>query len=788
MLRRLPLFALGWLATTLTWVLVLVVESRRVVTPGILTFAAQALLLIDVRARAGRSPTDDGVRGILIGACVALGASSTLLFAIAGGGAESLAFVLLTLFLAAALLFAWGWRAEIVLVLATLAVGAAALPFTTQVIAASAFAAAVLIGTVMSLAIAEGSARAFASGVRLRVAELERRRELAESRDAYRDLAENARDFIYTGDLSGRLTYVNEAMAAFVGAPVSAIVGRRFHDFVVAEPESADLETALGAIAAGTSVPLLPFAVRTANGTRWVEALASAIRGGDGADRAIVGVRGIARDVTDRMHAARALRESEERFRTSFDSASTGIVLVGTDGRISQVNRAFCDMMGYDETEVLEQGFEMLTHPDDIAPTVERASAALHGGAQSYHLEKRYRHKRGHTVWGLLSSALVRDVHGEPRYFISQIQDITERKLAEEALRASELRYRGLVESHHDLIARFDTALQLTFVNDAYCETVGRSREELLGRSWLPLVEPEHRRRLLDLLSSIDLPPYRSRADVRIQTAQGERWIAWESFAIKDHHGNTVEIQAAGRDVTERRAAEEALRASLEELRRSEERLRLLAQHQATIREEERKRLGFDLHDNVCQELLGIAMLIESLRRRVSPLADSTGAELDRIVRYLNELVEHLRMLARDMRPMQLRDLGLEGCLRSLVDAMASAHARVSVEFVGAIPRLEEEVEIAVYRIAQEALANAARHAAAGAIAVTLAARDGRIELVVRDDGRGFDVDGRRSRALGLVSMRERALALGGRFEVMSAPGDGTVVRLECPAVARAAA
>ena len=785
MLRRLPLFALGWLATTLTWVLVLIVESRRVVTPGILTFAAQALLLIDVRARAGRSPTDDGVRGILIGACVALGASSTLLFTIAGGGAEPLAFVLLTLFLAAALLFAWGWRAELVVVLATLALGAAALPFTTQVIAAPAFAAAVLIGTVVSLAIAEGSARAFASGVRVRVAELERRRELAESRDAYRDLAENARDFIYTGDLSGRITYVNEAMAAFFGVPVSDIVGRRFHDFVVAEPESADLESALAAIAAGTSIPLLPFAVRTAAGIRWVEALASAIHGAGGE---IVGVRGIARDVTDRMRAARALRDSEERFRTSFDSASIGIVLVGTDGRIAQVNRAFCEMMGYDEAEMLGEGFEMLTHPDDIAPTIERASAALRGGAQSYHLEKRYRHKRGHTVWGLLSSALVRDVHGEPRYFISQIQDITERKLAEEALRASELRYRGLVESHHDLIARFDTALQLTFVNDAYCETVGRSREELLGRSWLPLVEPEHRGRLLDLLSSIDVPPYRSRADVRIQTAQGERWIAWESFAIKDHHGNTVEIQAAGRDVTERRAAEEALRASLEELRRSEERLRLLAQHQATIREEERKRLGFDLHDNVCQELLGIAMLIESLRRRVRPLADSTGAELDRIVRYLNELVEHLRILARDMRPMQLRDLGLEGSLRSLVDAMASAQTRVSVEFVGAIPRLEEEVEIAVYRIAQEALANAARHAAAGAIAVTLAARDGRIELVVRDDGRGFDVDGRRSRALGLVSMRERALALGGRFEVMSAPGDGTVVRLECPAVARAAA
>ena len=102
---------------------------------------------------------------------------------------------------------------------------------------------------------------------------------------------------------------------------------------------------------------------------------------------------------------------------------------------------------------------------------------------------------------------------------------------------------------------------------------------------------------------------------------------------------------------------------------------------------------------------------------------------------------------------------------------------------------MEEELEIAVYRIAQEALANAARHAAADSIVLMLAVRDGRVELVVRDDGRGFDaVDGRGSQALGLVSMRERALALGGRFELTSTPGDGTVVRLDCPAVSRAAA
>src|SRR6266436_10028413 len=129
MRRRLPLFAIGWLATTLVWVLVLVVESRSVVVPGVVTFAGQLLLLVAVAAGTRRSPTDDGVRALLVIACIALGASSTLLFTVAGGGAEPLAFVLLTLFVAAALLFAWGWRAELVVVVATLVLAAAALPF-----------------------------------------------------------------------------------------------------------------------------------------------------------------------------------------------------------------------------------------------------------------------------------------------------------------------------------------------------------------------------------------------------------------------------------------------------------------------------------------------------------------------------------------------------------------------------------------------------------------------------------------------------------------------------------
>jgi two-component system sensor histidine kinase UhpB len=135
-----------------------------------------------------------------------------------------------------------------------------------------------------------------------------------------------------------------------------------------------------------------------------------------------------------------------------------------------------------------------------------------------------------------------------------------------------------------------------------------------------------------------------------------------------------------------------------------------------------------------------------------------------------------------------LRDLGLEESLRSLADAMTQAGTLVHATFPTPVPRLGEETEIGVYRIAQEALANVLRHASAGRVELTLAVHDDRLTLAIVDDGAGFAPEARRGgEALGLIGMEERALALGGRLEVRSAPNRGTTVRLTCPVTLRAA-
>jgi PAS domain S-box-containing protein len=142
----------------------------------------------------------------------------------------------------------------------------------------------------------------------------------------------------------------------------------------------------------------------------------------------------LAHEIAERQRVEEALREGEERFHGAFDNAPIGLALVAPDGRWLQVNRSLCDILGYTEHELLATTFQAITHPDDLAADLDSVRRMLADEIHVYQMEKRYFHKCGHLVWILLSVSLVRDVHGQPSYFISQIQDITQRKQVEEEL------------------------------------------------------------------------------------------------------------------------------------------------------------------------------------------------------------------------------------------------------------------------------------------------------------------------------------------------------------------
>ena len=235
---------------------------------------------------------------------------------------------------------------------------------------------------------------------------------------------------------------------------------------------------------------------------------------------------------------------------------------------------------------------------------------------------------------------------------------------------------------------------------------------------------------------------------------------------LRDEHGRVEGICGISTDITQRLEAERQLRR--------------LAQQLVTVREEERQRLSFRIHDEICQELTGITFMLAAASRRLDGEAGATVPELDRANAQLAHVIDHLRSVARGLHPVVLRDLGLAESLRMLAQTLSSPRLTIDVDVPDALPALNADLALAIYRIAQEAVLNAVRHADTHAVRVAVRTEADGIRLVVADDGRGFDVRTTAARSLGLLGMEQRAIAVGGALEVDSAPGRGTRVRFDC--------
>ena len=284
---------------------------------------------------------------------------------------------------------------------------------------------------------------------------------------------------------------------------------------------------------------------------------------------AVVGRVWSFRDITERKQAEDRLRESEERFSSAFEYASIGMALVALDGRWSRVNWALCWLLGYSEEELLQKTFQDITHPGDLENDLAYVRQLLAGEINSYQMEKRYFHKQGHVVWGLLSVSLVKDNQGKPQYFISQIQDITERKRVEESLQAERRKAEKYLETAGVMMLALDRQGTVTMINHKGCEILGYPADEIIGKNWMDTFLPEATRAELQgvfqrLISGhIEGPEYYENP---ILTRHGEeRLIAWHNTLLRDEQGRIISSLSSGEDVTERKRAEEQIRRRAEE-------------------------------------------------------------------------------------------------------------------------------------------------------------------------------------------------------------------------------
>lgn len=268
------------------------------------------------------------------------------------------------------------------------------------------------------------------------------------------------------------------------------------------------------------------------------------------------------RDITNQKHMQNLFKTKSKELQTIIDANPAMIFFKDLNNNLLRVNKAFGQFMGLSR-EKLEgkSAFDILPKKQAKQFWKDDIEVIKTGKAKIGIIETIERPK-GTRIMQLDKVPYI-DESGKITGVIAFAIDITERKKTEEALRKSEERYRGMVESQQDLIVRVTPAGVFTFVNEVYCRTFDKSKEDLLGKSFMPLVHPDDLKATLVEMKKLNVPPYRISVDQRAKTAEGWKWLSWEDYAIRDSNGKIIEIQAVGRDITDRKRAEEMLRDSL---------------------------------------------------------------------------------------------------------------------------------------------------------------------------------------------------------------------------------
>ncbi len=439
------------------------------------------------------------------------------------------------------------------------------------------------------------------------------------------------------------------------------------------------------------------------------------------------------------------------------------------------------ELFGYTSSEAEGRSiFDLIVPPDRLPEARVALGDALSVGHASF--ETLRRKNDGTLVSVEVTMKFVPGGEGGEPFVLTTQRDITRRKQTEERLRASEEQYRRIVETAAEGIWTIDINGATSYINRRGSTILGYDVQELIGRNPGEFTFPGD-----DSFGRQFGMPNQHEAregDHRLRRKDGsEVFVHTVTAPILGERGEYRGALAMFTDISERKRLREELGAIAR--RRSEDLLRFAfsVQH---AQEEERQRIARELHDDLGQRLTGMKLKIEILEEDLPADGADFRTGLGQVKKGIEGMVGEIRRISSNLRPPVLDDFGLVAAVRLLCKEFEGSR-KVTVRFRGDTVRCgNKDAEIALYRIAQEALSNVARHAKAKTVAVRLSQHGDRLRLVVEDDGMGVDLtrrngDGRR-KGLGLIGMNERAQLLGGSLKVMSSPGCGMRVEAELPA------
>lgn len=607
---------------------------------------------------------------------------------------------------------------------------------------------------------------------------------LVQDRNFLQTLIDHLPDYIYIKDVESRFVLLNEAVKRHLGAAtIDEVLGKTDLDF--SPPELAHRYYADEQILFQTGEPLIsyeePLFDHNTGTLRLVLTTKVPLPDSQGQ---IIGLVGMNRDITE-------LKQTQEAYRTLVENSLQGLAIL-QDFRVVFANQTIVQTCGYPANELLQMPLDLdhsraLIHPEDHRQVWQHILAIIKGREMSPHFEFRLIHKSGQVRW-LETHVSQIEYWGKPAVQIAFL-DITKRRQAEEALRESEARLDAIINTATDAIITIDADHRIVLFNAAAEQMFGYSSGRAIGQ-FLNLLLPErfqafhddYIRRFGQMGKTARVMG--GRRELYGRRANGQEFpieAMISQVEIASQKLYTVII----RDITERRQAENEKARLFEAVKRQREQLRALARQLAEAQETERKQLAIELHDQVGQNLTALGINLNLIKTHLAGLLSpdhSVQLRLDDALTLVEHTTECIRDVMVSLRPPVLDDYGLVAALRWYSSQLASrVGLTIQVQGKNPSPRLAPSVENALFRIAQEALTNVAKHAQATEVTITIEGHAGR--MTIADNGRGFEL-GRLAGengwgGWGLLTMTERAEAVGARCFITSSPGAGTQVIVE---------
>ncbi len=593
----------------------------------------------------------------------------------------------------------------------------------------------------------------------------------------FRSLIEKGSEIIAMHDREGRIIYISPSVTSQLGYVPEERIGKAAFEFV--HPD--DIPFIKNKLALLMSIPgavdTAQWRHRHADGTwHWMEGISANLLH----DPSVNAVVHNFRDISDRKRVENELLLSEEKYKLLFYLSPMPKWIFDIETyRILDVNKSAIDLYGYSREEFAEMTVTSMHPKNDTGQP-----------ASFFNKEKKY--GKGIIAFGIWSHTkkngeiIKVEMTGHLMQYngrncmIAVCNDITERLSAQQELIISNERFEYATKATFDAIWDSDLTNGITYWGNGFEVIFGHKLSNMQpdNDSWSDLIHPDDKVRVLKNVNSVINSSESNWSDeYRFLKANGNyAFVRDKGVIVRDENGKAVRMIGAMQDITLAKQEEQQLKNAEEELRRKNEELKQLSVYLKDVREEERKYIAREVHDELGQLASALKIDIDWLSIKNVAIDDIGKMRITHATKTIEVLISSIRKIASSLRPSVLDDFGLNAAIEwqcREFQNLSSIQCIFEADFDD--EGLPMEIKTELFRMTQESLTNVMRHSKAAQVTVKLTEDDENMFLKITDDGRGFDTTVKKS-TLGLIGLRERAVSISGQLRIESEPGNGTVV------------